>query len=208
MAEHIPGVRKTAADVLSQNNLTLVLSFFPSGLSHTNPTDTHEDVGFHQPDWGSTTWINVIHEYLDSSIASSTVSTYCTAVNRYLHVCFCYNLSVSLFPLCQIVVPRFVAYMYLAKSGVVHSSIRSYLNGLCFIPIRHGLPDQCIMSNSLLHYVLCGVHWCSLSHSWPPRMKCPQHQKSSIYCSLSGIDGPKRAGTMHRCYGWPAAYAF
>ena len=164
MAEHTPGVRNSTADVLSQNNHTLFFFFF-SGLRHTNPTATHEDVGFPSARLGINHLDHVIREYLDSSIAPSTASTYCAAVNRYLHVCFCSNHSVSLFPLCQIVVPRFIAYMYLAKSGVAYSSIRSYLSGLCFIQIRHGLPDLCIIANSLLHYVLRGVHWCSLSHS-------------------------------------------
>ena len=109
---------------------------------------------------------HVIREYFDSSIAPSTAATYHAAANRYL--CFCSDLSVSPFPLCQIVVLRFVA--YLAQSGVAHSSIRSYLSGLRFIQIRHSLPDPCIMANPLLQYVLRGVRQRPLSHPRPPHM--------------------------------------
>ena len=124
-----------------------------------NSTATHGDAGFPSARLGVSHLDHVIHEYLDSSIAPSTASTYHAAANHYLR--FCSDLSVPPFPFCQIVVLCFVA--DLAQPGVVHSSIHSYLSSFCFIQITHGLPNPCIMSNPLLQYVLCGVRQCPLS---------------------------------------------
>ena len=98
-----------------------------------NSTATHGDAGFPSARLGVSHLDHVIYEYLDSSIAPSTASTYHAAANHYLH--FCSDLSVPPFPFCQIVVLCFVA--DLTQPSDVHSSIRSYLSSLCFIQIRH-----------------------------------------------------------------------
>ena len=57
-AEHIPGVQNTAADAVSQNNLTLFSSLFPQATRVHIPV-VLQDLLLQRPDWGSVSWIDM-----------------------------------------------------------------------------------------------------------------------------------------------------
>lgn len=123
----------------------------------------------------------IVREYLDSSLAPSTASTYRSAINRYFN--FCTPLGISPLPVTHITVARFVA--HLAHSGVSYPTIKVYLSGLRFLQVRSGLPDPELSSDPFLSLVLRGIQRCPPSNSRAPRAPVTPEMLSLLFSTWS-----------------------
>ena len=115
------------------------------------------------------------------SLAPSTAASYRSAANRYIQ--FCSQFHLTPLPHCQDNVVWFVT--SLALSGVSHSSICSYLSGIWFLQLAHGLPDPCISSFPLLGYVLRGIHRLPAPHPRLPRLPITPEILQMLFTSWS-----------------------
>ena len=87
-------------------------------------------------------------------LSPATTSSYNSGVNRYLT--FCHSYSLSAFPLTELTLCRFVA--FLVHEGLSYSSIRLYLCALRHRQLLDGGNDPALHSLHRLHYVLRGCH--------------------------------------------------
>ena len=189
---HIPSVLNTAADALSRNNMTSFFLLFlrllgfkclPHCLDSSSPSDQIGD-----PPTGYRC-LSVLCA-LTSTIHSCLLPFGC---QRYIQ--FCSRFHLTLLPLCQDNVVRFVA--SLALSGVSHSSIRSYLSGIRFLQLAHGLPDPCLSSFPLLGYVLRGIHRLPAPHPCLPRLPITPEILQMLFTSWSQAPQDKRYDGSH-----------
>ena len=100
------------------------------------------------------------------------------AVNHYLRYCRYHNV-VSLFPLSEAVMLRFVA--FLSLEGLSYPSIRVYLSGLCSVQILNGFEDPAFSSCGRLEYVLWGIRLLSPSGQRPQRFAIIPHILHLLY---------------------------
>ena len=124
--EHIPGVL-----IVQQMHYHEIASpcSLPPVFPGSHPITSHGHVGYSAAELGLNSLDQLVHRYLNTSIAPSTASTYRFPISRYLN--FCSQLQVSLLPLSQITVACFIT--HLAHAGLSHSSIHSYLSSLCHV---------------------------------------------------------------------------
>ena len=184
--EHVPGESNSAPDALSRNNLTL-FSFSPStGQASLNSSGTGPAPGYPDTRLGVAGLDYVAQQYINDSLAPSTLAAYRSAVNRYL--VFCAQIATPPFPVNQLTLTRFVS--ALAQDGVSYASIRVYLSGIRFEQIASGLPDPALHTLPQLFYVLRGVR---RSHPPHPRNRLPitpaiLHKLYSVWSHQQGHD--------------------
>ena len=123
-------------------------------------------------------------QYFAHSLAPSTAASYRSAANCYIQ--FCSRFHLTPLPLCQDNVVRFVA--SLALSGVLHSSIRSYLSRIRFLQLAH----PCLFSFPQLGYVLQGIHRLPAPHSHLPRFPITPEILQMLFTSWSQAPQDKR----------------
>ena len=89
--------------------------------------------------------------YHHSSIATTTIHTYSTAVNSYLQFCQC--LPVTPFPVSEHILQLYIS--HLARS-VTYGTIKVYLAGIQYTSITLGLPMD-LTDMHLLYYTMRGI---------------------------------------------------
>ena len=77
-AEHVPGVRNTAADAVSHNNIALFFSLLLQASRVQIPVPLLDLLLSQQPSWGSARWITV-QQYFALSLAPATLASYHSA---------------------------------------------------------------------------------------------------------------------------------
>lgn len=128
-----------------------------------------------------TTLDDMVLQYLNSSLAPSTMKTYGATQKPYLT--YCSSVSVFPVPLREQVLCQFVS--SLAKDGLKHTSIKTYLSGIRNLQIRAGLGDPFKRTQPLLELVLWGI-------KMEQTNKSPQPTRSRLPITpviLAGIRG-------------------
>ena len=95
----------------------------------------------------------LVGEYVRESVAPSTRRVYASGQRRYLS--FSLEVGRSPFPLNEQKLCRFV--VYLAESGLQHSSIKGYLSAVRRLQVELGLGDPCMSGWPLLECAVKGV---------------------------------------------------
>ena len=148
----VPDVLNVAADASSRDNLSLFSSLLPQARPTIIPAAVSELL-LARTRLGLSTLDRVVCYYFSLSIAPATLAVYRSA-SRCFYL-FCTRIGAQSFPLQQVTLMRFVA--YLADGGLSHATITTYLSRLRFEQITAGLPDPDIPSFPQLHYVVRGV---------------------------------------------------
>ena len=94
--------------------------------------------------------------YFAKGLATSSLKAYGSAARRFLQFCSQWGFNQPL-PVDEELVCFYAT--SLAKEGLKHSTIKSYLSGLRYLQIAKGLPDPFISSGSHLHldYIMHGI---------------------------------------------------
>ena len=123
--EHVPGVHNTAADALSRDNASFLLS--PStGCPNQGPKTTAGSSPHLPTQLGISALDHSVRQYFTRSLALATLLSYRSAANHYLAFCSQFNLHPL--PLSQSSVVSFV--VYLAETGVSYATLRTYQSGI------------------------------------------------------------------------------
>ena len=91
--------------------------------------------------------------YFAKGLADSTQKTYKSGENRFIQ--FCNMCRIPPVPVSEATLCKFVS--HLAKEGLKHRSIKTYLSGVRFMHIRAGFPDPFLAHMSRLGYTMKGV---------------------------------------------------
>ena len=154
-ASHIPGKLNRAADALSRNNLSVFFQQAPQVDSQ--PYHVHQSLVSllsQNITWTSEYWIKLFKDTLQlaAGLMPATHKTYLSAEKRYLN--FCNSFSIVPLPTSEETLCYFVACL---DQGLAHSTIRTYLSGICQLQIAHGFQDPAIDQMPRLCQVPKGV---------------------------------------------------
>ena len=124
-----------------------------------------------------------------SGLAASTVLAYRSGLHRFL--AFCHRSGLSPFPLAELTLCRFVAYLWDQQLSV--GSIRLYLSALRYFQIAQGGCDPSLSSLARLHYVLRGISRAQpvsleLSRGAYVQLACRSHSRCYGTCFGPGWD--------------------
>ena len=102
-----------------------------------------------------------------TSLSTSTLRSYRTAVNSYTAFCHRFGFP-SPFPTSEPLLAQFAA--FLAERNLSYGSIQVYLSGIRFTQITLGFPDPAFFSLPRLEYVFRGICRASPGHVRPQRL--------------------------------------
>ena len=109
---------------------------------------------------------DTVQDLLVSGLSPSTVAAYRSGLQRFLT--FCQLSSLSPFPLSELTLCRFVAYLFSQRLSV--GAVRLYLSALRYVQIIRGGCDPSLSSLVRLHYVLRGMSRSQPKGSRPARL--------------------------------------
>ena len=108
--------------------------------------------------------------YFTKGLADSSRRTYKSAENRYLN--FCDRGNWTPLPVCESLLCKYVS--YLAKEGLKHRTIKTYLSGIRYLQIRSGFPDPFHTAHMpRLEYTMKGIKRIEAERGGGQRMKLP-----------------------------------
>ena len=107
-----------------------------------------------------------VHDRFNAGLSSTTVSSYQCGLRQYL--AFCLQFSMTPFPLSEVSLCRFVAYIY--SQNFSFHSVSLYLSSLCFSQITLSEHDPHLPQLHQLHYVMLGLRRRPPLHSRPRRL--------------------------------------
>ena len=117
-----------------------------------------------------------------SGLAASTVLAYRSGLHRFL--AFCHRSGLSPFPLAELTLCRFVAYLWDQQLSV--GSIRLYLSALRYFQIAQGGRDPSLSSLARLHYVLRGISRAQPRGARPTRLPITLEVLRSLFRAWVG----------------------
>ena len=141
----------TAADHLPTTFLFTSTGSTPTGPSPISTT-SHADTTVGGLD--SNQLHIAVQQYFIKGLAWSTHKTYHAGQNHYLQ--FCQKLGVAPVPTSERTLLMFTA--HLAKEGIVHASIKTYLVAICYLHVSVGMHHSYIQQLSpYLELVIRGI---------------------------------------------------
>ena len=156
-AHHLPWVSNVAADAFSRGNMSLFVSLFPQGVPSTVSWEVMQLLA----GLGISGLDKAVQGYLMTSLSTSTLRSYRTAVNSYTAFCHSFGFTFP-FPTSEPLLTQFAA--FLAERNLSYGSIRVYLSGICFTQITLGFCDPAFSSLPQLEYVLRVIRRASPGH--------------------------------------------
>lgn len=123
-ASHLPGVANTLADDLSRNHCLIPVQGSVSRPDTDPPAARTTCVTLGTQGLDLSTLDGVVRFYCDRGLADSTHKTYWTGLNRYLSMCFDFEV-LSPFPVSESISCYFVT--ALARQGISPATIKPYL---------------------------------------------------------------------------------
>lgn len=141
--------------------------------------------------------------YYFAALASSTHKTYKAAERRYAS--FCEKFEVNPLPASKSTLCYFVT--WLGQEGLQHSTIRTYLSGVCQNQIAHGFPDLKFDSILRRHQILQGIKVIPSLQRHPKRIRLPI--TLSILWQMKQICGLIKKKILTKpCYGQQQRLSF
>ena len=113
---------------------------------------------------------STVEHFLGSCIAPSTRATYRSAQHRYAAFCMRYGIHLP-FPLREDTLCRYVA--FLAKDGLKHKTIKTYLAGIRCFQIKMTLGNPFAKDLPRLEYVLIGIKRTEAHSGSPAKTRLP-----------------------------------
>ena len=145
---HIPGIMNNNVDALSRNNMAVFFSQVPQATkgSNQNPR-SFTSTGITQSNMDIHSLDKALQGYYSAALASSTLKTCKAAERRYTSFCEKFEVPASKSTLCYFVT-------WLGQECLQHSTIRTYLSGVCQNQIAYGFLDLKFDSMPRLRQIL------------------------------------------------------
>lgn len=170
-ASHSGSTECVSGCFISQPSPTLFLSE-PAGISGSSSYSSRATRAGVQPQpvLDITQLDAVVEGFLGDCIAPATRAVYKSAQCRYGAFCVKYGVATP-YPLQEDTLCRYVA--FLAREGLRHRSIKSYLSGIRCLQIQHGFGNPFADPLSRLEYVLTGIKRVEARGSSTSRTRLP-----------------------------------
>ena len=167
-ASQIAGQRNMAADALSQDNLDLFSFLYPQ-VPHSPVPQVIQRLLLHSPPRLELSSIDkLVRQLFADGLSSSTISSYSSGIRKYLSFSFCMQFTFPPYPLSDIILCCFVAYLH--SLHLTPRTISLYVRSVHFSQVAHTGQDTDLTSFSQLHYVLRGVRCQNPDSSRPRRL--------------------------------------